>query len=198
MYNNPVGYSLLGFGVVLLVFVFRDRLFALFGWRTPAHAHRLVRGYLDTLRYSVKQEAAPPEFVLTIEDTFHRKFGVSWEKTYGAISIGTRLAVPQAAEDVTHAWTTATPAEIRSLYSRLMEVGGHSQGVLTEVHEVQNQAMGFVRYKAVIPRDLISFEEFSNRLNNVEACFIMALGLIGDLWFTLKERQEMPPPPNAY
>jgi hypothetical protein len=193
--NAPVAYGVLAFGLVLLLFAFRDPILAFFGWMTPTHCGRLVRDYLEILgSYTVTIARPAPDFAFRVENPLHRVFSVAWvPKPIAGIFIGIEVNIPRPDDpnsDPTGAWMTAHMSDIRPLYTLLMEVATHTQSVLADVHQIESPATGYVRYRTIIPRDLLSFEEFSNRLNSVEASFVMAVCLIGDLLFTLKERQE--------
>ena len=190
--SAPLLYGLLALGIALLILSFRYSILALFGLMMPTYAARLVSGYLERLDYVVTQLGGPPYFGLKVQDPEERWYGVAWEvKPYTGVSIFATCGITQ--EDPTGAWATATPADLRQLWLHLMEVGYRTPGVSSEPENLESHELGNVFYSTVIPRDLLSFEEFSTRLLGIKSCIILATGYIGDLLATLRERQASAP-----
>jgi len=187
MAHNPVASTVLIVGILLILFSFRDTFLAPFGWMSPTRAERLIKGYLETQHYGITRNSAPPNFVLVAQDDATRKFAITWQTTpYVSVFISASWGV---GDELSTVWSTATPAELRSLTTRLMEVGTRLEGGGAVLENLGDADKASIFYGTRIPRDLLNYEEFFRRLTAVEGCLIMAINLTTDLLETLKERQ---------
>jgi hypothetical protein len=192
MSGNPVADAVLGLGVLGMGYAFRDTLLAPFGWWTPQRAERQIRAWLDTQSYSVKRESVPKGFLLTVTDTSNRKFAIAWtEEPYSSVMVSSQWGI---GADLVQSWGTATPADLRQLTTRLMDVGRVLDGGGAVVSDLADAAKATIFYGARIPEDLLNYEEFFRLLGAVEGCLIMAINLTTDLHETLKERAVFTPP----
>lgn len=193
MANDPAASVLLIVGILLVLFAFRDTLLSPFGWVSPARAERLIKGYLETQHYKVTRETPSPDFVLTAEDDSTRKFSIMWLKEpYIHVLISSQWGIGDVLAPV---WATATPADLRALNTRLMEVGTRLEGGGAVVKDLADADKANIFYATRIPRDLLNYEEFFRRLTAVEGSLIMAINLTTDLLETLKERLAAADPP---
>ena len=194
MAHDPIATVVLAVGVCLVLYAFRDSLLAPLGWMTPQRAERLIKAWLETQSYSVKRERKPPDFVLIAEDTQGRKFGLTWVKEpYIGVIIGTTWGI---GDQLAPIWCTATPADLRQLQLRLVEIGTRLEGGGAAIQNLEDAATAQVFFGSELPRDLLTYEDFYRRLQAVEGCLMVAINLTNDLTETLKERQA-PPVPQA-
>lgn len=150
MAHNPVATTVLCVGVVLVLFAFRDTLLAPFGWMSPGRAERQIKAWLEPRSYSVKRESSLAKFALTATDEANRKFTIMWTtEPYAGVLVSASWGI---GAELSPTWGQATPADLRHLTTRLMEVGTRLEGGGAVVTELGDAAKASVFYGTQIPR----------------------------------------------
>lgn len=187
MGHNPIPTTILILGVLLAGYAFREEILGWLGWMSPRRAERLIKEWLETQSYSIKVERKAPGFVIVGTDNVGHKIGISWAtEPYVGVYMQVTWNVGAEMADV---WAGATPADLRELKTRLMDLGARF-ALGTTMTDLDDATKAAVNYFALLPRDLVNYEDFFQKVNELVGSGIVALNHLVDLHATLKERQD--------
>jgi hypothetical protein len=211
MGNDPISTALVGAGLLIIVWAFRDRLLASFGFMSSGRAEHLMQKWLIKQGYSIRRVRSSSNFHFVVADPWGREIDILWQKTpFVGVGIVLNQPIPEYGDDSSNAeiWKTARPSELRALQLHLLEVGVNCIEVGSRIDNLWNatpcEASDLVDrgavaeqpvsafqviYATILPRDQVNYEEFFRRLNMIIGCKILSWTLITNLVETLRERQ---------